>query len=291
MGVRGFWLVFCGLTALLVSAVLGAAPEATQPASDSCARPAVSPGSWSAPRAAPMAGRAAADPGHPVSGATVHLVPVTAIDTTTPMTASAIYAAPFPAEAYDEPLEDAIRRRRHGISAGDHRRPGPLRHRDRARRHLLPPRHARGERPRTPAGRRPEPPQLRRRRAARHVDDDRGVEQSARVGPLHRQFRVPGLPRRQAALAADRAQAGVDGAGRARAAAGFRPAPRILQRPRPPSRRWTTTGGARGSSWATTTPAATTTSSRSAPSATRGCRSTRRMPTSTCGGDPATAST
>ena len=56
-----------------------------------------------------MAGRAAANPGHPVAGATVHLVPITAIDITTPMTASAIYAAPYPAEAYDEPLEDAIR--------------------------------------------------------------------------------------------------------------------------------------------------------------------------------------
>ena len=54
---------------------------------------------------------AAANPGHPVAGATVHLVPVTAIDTTTRMTASAIYAAPYPAEAYDEPLEDAIRLR------------------------------------------------------------------------------------------------------------------------------------------------------------------------------------
>ncbi len=50
-----------------------------------------------------------ADPARPVAGATVHLVPVAAIDTTTKMTASAIYAAPFPAEAYDEPLEDAIR--------------------------------------------------------------------------------------------------------------------------------------------------------------------------------------
>lgn len=49
------------------------------------------------------------DPGHPVSGATVYLVPVTSIDTTTRMTASAIYAPPYPAEAYDEPLEDAIR--------------------------------------------------------------------------------------------------------------------------------------------------------------------------------------
>ena len=45
----------------------------------------------------------------PVSGATIHLVPITAIDTTARMTASAIYAAPFPAERYDEPLEDAIR--------------------------------------------------------------------------------------------------------------------------------------------------------------------------------------
>jgi predicted CXXCH cytochrome family protein len=39
------------------------------------------------------------------------LVPVAAIDVTTRMTASAIYAAPFPAEVYDEPLEDAIRLR------------------------------------------------------------------------------------------------------------------------------------------------------------------------------------
>jgi hypothetical protein len=46
-----------------------------------------------------------------VAGATVHLVPITAIDVTTPMTASAIYAAPYPAEAFDEPLEDAIRLR------------------------------------------------------------------------------------------------------------------------------------------------------------------------------------
>src|SRR5678815_2977855 len=45
------------------------------------------------------------------SGATVHLVPATAMDITTRITASAIYAAPFPAEAYDEPLEDAIRLR------------------------------------------------------------------------------------------------------------------------------------------------------------------------------------
>ncbi len=47
--------------------------------------------------------------GRPVAGATVHLVPVTAIDVTSRMTASAIYKPPFPAEAYDEPLEDTIR--------------------------------------------------------------------------------------------------------------------------------------------------------------------------------------
>jgi predicted CXXCH cytochrome family protein len=46
-----------------------------------------------------------------VVGAAIHLVPVTAIDVTTRMTASAIYAPPYPAEAFDEPLEDAIRLR------------------------------------------------------------------------------------------------------------------------------------------------------------------------------------
>jgi len=46
-----------------------------------------------------------------VAGMTVHLVPVSAIDTKTPLTASSIYAPPYPAEAFDEPLEDAIRLR------------------------------------------------------------------------------------------------------------------------------------------------------------------------------------
>jgi hypothetical protein len=56
-----------------------------------------------------LAGGVTTTPSHPVSGAIVYLVPVSAIDTKTRMTASAIYAAPFPAETYDEPLEDAIR--------------------------------------------------------------------------------------------------------------------------------------------------------------------------------------
>ncbi len=50
-----------------------------------------------------------------IAGAVVQLVPVTAMDLATKMTASAIYAAPFPAEAYDEPLEDAIRLRGTGF--------------------------------------------------------------------------------------------------------------------------------------------------------------------------------
>jgi predicted CXXCH cytochrome family protein len=58
-----------------------------------------------------VVGGAATNPGHQVVGATVHLVPVAAIDVSTRMTASAIYAPPYSAEAYDEPLEDAIRLR------------------------------------------------------------------------------------------------------------------------------------------------------------------------------------
>ncbi len=47
----------------------------------------------------------------PVPAATIHLVPVMAMDLSTPITASSIYAPPYPAENYDEPLEDAIRLR------------------------------------------------------------------------------------------------------------------------------------------------------------------------------------
>ncbi|MCG8426516.1 MAG: hypothetical protein MI754_04060, partial [Chromatiales bacterium] len=44
----------------------------------------------------------------PVKDATVHLVPVDAIDMT-PITASDVWREPYIAQAYDEPLEDAIR--------------------------------------------------------------------------------------------------------------------------------------------------------------------------------------
>ena len=56
-----------------------------------------------------FAGQVLSASGTVVASATVHLVPITAIDITTQMTASAIYAPPYPAEVYDEPLEGAIR--------------------------------------------------------------------------------------------------------------------------------------------------------------------------------------
>jgi hypothetical protein len=56
-----------------------------------------------------FAGRVVSASGDAVVGATVYLVPAEAIDVTSPMTASSIYVSPYPAEAYDEPLEDAIR--------------------------------------------------------------------------------------------------------------------------------------------------------------------------------------
>ena len=62
-----------------------------------------------------VVGGPATNPGHAVAGARVHLIPVTAIDTTSRITASAIYAPPYPAEAFDEPLEDTIRLRGDGF--------------------------------------------------------------------------------------------------------------------------------------------------------------------------------
>jgi hypothetical protein len=102
---RRFWLAASLLTFGLIVGILRAAPAANQ--------------SDRARQANQFVGRvlsasgsdASTSPGHPVAGATVHLVPVTAIDLVTRMTASAIYAPPYPAEAYDEPLEDAIRSR------------------------------------------------------------------------------------------------------------------------------------------------------------------------------------
>jgi hypothetical protein len=99
-----FWLAASLLTVLLTAQVMMRATAAASQAGAFTGQVVSASG-------AVVVGGPAINPGHPVAGATVHLVPVTAIDTTTRMTASAIYAAPYPAEAYDEPLEDAIRQR------------------------------------------------------------------------------------------------------------------------------------------------------------------------------------
>jgi predicted CXXCH cytochrome family protein len=94
---RYFWAATAWLTVILAGAMLRATAATRQAESAS----------------SQLTGQvlSAANPSHPVAGATVHLVPVETIDVTTRMTASAIYAPPFSAEAYDEPLEDAIRGR------------------------------------------------------------------------------------------------------------------------------------------------------------------------------------
>lgn len=55
-----------------------------------------------------LSGRVLSTAGTPVAGATIYLVDIRAIDMTR-MTGSDVYKPPYPAEVYDEPLEDAIR--------------------------------------------------------------------------------------------------------------------------------------------------------------------------------------
>ena len=106
---RAFWMIASALTAVLAALMVRAA-AANQDGPESGLNGSFR-GQVLSASGALVVGGPASNPGHPVVGATVHLVPVTAIDTSTPMTASAIYAPPFTAEAYDEPLEDAIRLR------------------------------------------------------------------------------------------------------------------------------------------------------------------------------------
>ncbi|OFW48015.1 MAG: hypothetical protein A3G77_10965 [Acidobacteria bacterium RIFCSPLOWO2_12_FULL_68_19] len=112
---RRFWLAASLLTVLLLAEVMLRATAATTAAAQAPGRAGQFTGRVLSASSAPVVGGAPANPGHPVAGAMVHLVPVTAIDVTTRMTASAIYAPPYPAEAYDEPLEDAIRLRGAGF--------------------------------------------------------------------------------------------------------------------------------------------------------------------------------
>src|SRR4029450_2292473 len=104
-----FWMAASALTVVL-AALMGRARAANQAGQGSRLTSSFT-GQGGSAAGGLVVGGAATNPGHPVVGATVHLVPVTAIDVSSRMTASAIYAAPYPAEAYDEPLEDAIRLR------------------------------------------------------------------------------------------------------------------------------------------------------------------------------------
>jgi len=103
-GTTRFWLAVPVLAMTLIAVLMLRAAPASQSGPNSSFRGQVVSGTG-----AMVVGGPADNPGHPVTGAVVYLIPVTAIDTTSRMTASAIYAAPFPAEAFDEPLEDAIR--------------------------------------------------------------------------------------------------------------------------------------------------------------------------------------
>ena len=109
-GNRHFWVAASALTVVLVSSMLRAT-AATNQAGQVTDERGQFRGQVVSASGALVVGGTAANSGHAVGGATIHLVPVTAIDVTTRMTASAIYAPPFPAEVYDEPLEDAIRLR------------------------------------------------------------------------------------------------------------------------------------------------------------------------------------
>ena len=104
---RRFWMAASVLTVVL--AALMARATAAGQAGPAASRIGSFTGQVISASGAVAVGGTGSNPGHPVVSATVHLVPVTAIDVSTRMTASAIYAPPFTAEAYDEPLEDASR--------------------------------------------------------------------------------------------------------------------------------------------------------------------------------------
>jgi hypothetical protein len=107
---RRFWLAVSLLSAILLAEVILRGTAASW-AIQTTGQAGQFRGQVLSASGAVVVGGAAANPGHPVTDAAIHLVPVTAIDVATRMTASAIYAPPYPAEAYDEPLEDAIRLR------------------------------------------------------------------------------------------------------------------------------------------------------------------------------------
>ena len=103
-GINLFCLAVSLLTVMVITGLMLSATAATNQVNEFTGQVLSASGAL-------VVGGEPTNPGHPVAGATVHLVPITAIDITTQMTASAIYAPPYPAEVYDEPPEDAIRLR------------------------------------------------------------------------------------------------------------------------------------------------------------------------------------
>lgn len=93
---KGRWLILALAASTTIGLRSGAAAQ-------------VAPAKQAQPATA-FSGRVLSAAGIPVAEATVYLIPTAAIDMT-PITASAVYYPPYPAEAHDEPLEDAIRAR------------------------------------------------------------------------------------------------------------------------------------------------------------------------------------
>ena len=108
---RRFWLAVSLLSVVLLAQFVRATSARVAPLQITAGGARQFAGRVISASGAIVVGGAATNAGHPVTGATVHLVPVTAMDLTSRMTASSIYAPPYRAEAYDEPLEDAIRLR------------------------------------------------------------------------------------------------------------------------------------------------------------------------------------
>jgi hypothetical protein len=108
---RRFWEATFVVASLLATLFMIRSALATSPVPQASSQTRQFRGQVLSASGASVAGGPSTNRGRPVTGATVHLVPVTAMDLTSRMTASSIYAAPYPAEAYDEPLEDTIRLR------------------------------------------------------------------------------------------------------------------------------------------------------------------------------------
>jgi hypothetical protein len=106
---RRFWEATFVVASLLATLFMIRSALATSPAQQASSQTRQFRGQVLSGSGASVVGGPSTNRGQPVAGATVHLVPVTAMDLTSRMTASSIYAAPYPAEAYDEPLEDTIR--------------------------------------------------------------------------------------------------------------------------------------------------------------------------------------